>query len=67
MTRPVKPKPKNKFRGALGAQAPQIVFGLWLDRPGHQDGALGHHAGVLHDATGYLFEIMQDIPQFAVN
>ena len=44
---------------------PQIVFGLWLDRPGHQDGALGHHAGVLHDSPGYLFEIMQDIPQFA--
>ena len=43
---------------------PKLVFGLWLDRPGHQDGALGHHAGVLHDSPGYLFEIMQDIPQF---
>ena len=44
-----------------------MTFGLWLDRPGHQDGALGHHAGVLHDSPGNLFEIMQDIPQFAIN
>ena len=50
--------------GGPGLRPPQIVFGLWLDRPGHQDGALGHHAGVLDDAPGYLSEIMQDISQF---
>ena len=36
MTRPVKPKPKNQS-------------GLWLDRPGHQDGALGHHPGIMQE------------------
>ena len=39
---------------------PQIGFGLWLDRPGHQDGALGHHAGALHDSPG----IMQALHDF---
>ena len=51
---------------ACQAKAPPIGFGLWLDRPGHQDKALGHHAGVLHDASGYLFDIMQDIQKSAV-
>ena len=37
-----------------------MIFGLWLDRPGHQDGALGHHAGVLHDSPG----IMQALHDF---
>ena len=69
MTRPVKPKPKNNLGGPSGDPGPRtlkIVFGFWLDRPDHQDGALGHHAGVLHDSLGYLFEIMQDIPQFVL-
>ena len=52
MSKPVKPKPKNQFGGGFAwgpsAKAPHIVFRLWLDRPGHQDGALGHNAGVLH-------------------
>ena len=64
MTRPVNPKPKNQFGGAAWgpwAQAPpKLVFGLWLERPGHQDGALGHHAGVLHDSPG----IMQALHDF---
>ena len=55
-----------KARGAPGGP-PNLFFGLWLDRPGHQDGALGHHAGVLHDSPDYLLEIMQDIPQFGVD
>ena len=53
-------KAQNPIWGGPG-RPPQIGFGLWLDRPGHQDKALGHHAGVLHDASGYLFDIMQDI------
>ena len=28
------------------------------------DGALGHPTGVLHDAPGYLFDIIQVISQF---
>ena len=67
MTRPVKPKPKNQFvEAAWGPRPPQIVFGFWLDRPGHQDGALGHHTGVLHDAPGSLFDIIQVISQFVM-
>ena len=52
----VSAKAQNQFGGAW-AQGPQVappklVFGFWLDMPGRQDGALGHHAGVLHDSPG---------------